>query len=70
MDIQEADSTQLNLLRLNEALRSGSYTQIRSALDILSPADSADLLETSPPTVRTILWNLLQEGRQAEILPL
>lgn len=70
MDTRDTDTTQLQLTRLNDALKSGSYPTIRVSLDILSPADSADLLETSPAPVRTILWNLLNEARQSEVLPL
>ncbi|MDH5737263.1 MAG: magnesium transporter [Gammaproteobacteria bacterium] len=70
MDTTETNSASPNLDKLNEALLSGSYPVIRNSLEILSAADLADLLETSPVSVRTILWNIIPLDRQADILPL
>lgn len=69
-ELPNTDSIQTRISRLNDALLSGSYAQIRKALELLNPADTADLIETSPATIRTVLWNILSDDRQTKILPL
>ena len=56
------------LAKLTELLASGTYDQLRYLIDILKPADLAALLESSPPNERTILWNLIKNARQGDIL--
>lgn len=66
----DTKSVQIQLGKLNDALLSGSYNRIRNSLKTLSLADSADLIEASPPAIRTILWNILDATEQSKILPL
>ena len=53
---------------IDELLETGRFNQIRSLLNVLRPADVAVLLESSPPKVRTIIWNLFSESDQSELL--
>jgi len=64
----ESLQTQERLLELNRALESGTYNQMRSMLNGLNAPDSAHLLESSPPKVRDILWNLLDAEHQSDVL--
>ncbi len=54
--------------QLAEALESGAINQIRNLLEILNPADVADLLENSPLDTRMVLWNFLDDERQSDVL--
>ncbi|MEX1236955.1 MAG: magnesium transporter [Pseudomonadales bacterium] len=49
-------------------LESGTYHQIKNLIEALRPADIAALLRSSPPRERTIIWNLVEEEQQSEIL--
>jgi magnesium transporter len=60
--------TQARLLELNKALESGTYNQMRSMLRGFNAPDSAHLLESSPPKVRNLLWNLFESEHQSEVL--
>ncbi|MCB1644107.1 MAG: magnesium transporter [Pseudomonadales bacterium] len=53
---------------LSELFESGTSNQIRNMLEILKPVDIAALLESSPPKERAILWNLVPETIQSEII--
>ncbi len=64
---QSADKTYLH--ELSEALESGEFLQIRHMLNnILLPADVAHLIESSPPRERQILWNLIDQEVEGEVL--
>jgi magnesium transporter len=54
--------------KLAELLETGTYNQIKNLIEILRPADIAALLRSSPPRERTIIWNLIAEDQQSEIL--
>lgn len=56
------------LERLTEALESGTFVQVRRMLNGLPGPDIADLLESSPPKTRAILWRLLDLEREGEVL--
>ncbi|MCW8883620.1 MAG: magnesium transporter, partial [Motiliproteus sp.] len=61
------EKTQLH--ELSEALESGEFRQIRHTLNrILLPADVAHLIESSPPHAREIIWNLLDQEVEGEVL--
>lgn len=53
---------------LNEALNSGTFVQVRRMLNGLPAAEVADLLESSPPNKRQILWQLIDIEKEGEIL--
>jgi magnesium transporter len=54
--------------KLAELLETGTYNQVRTLMEILRPADIAALLRSSPPKEREIIWNLIPEDQQSEIL--
>ena len=65
----EAIRTQARLRELNSALDSGTYINVRRMLHALPAADIAHLLESSPPPARHVLWQLIDEEDEGEILP-
>ncbi len=62
------DSTKLQLETLYEALNSGTFKQVRKMLNGLAPADVAHLIESSPPKTREVLWALIDEESEGEVL--
>jgi len=53
---------------LKSALSSGTLTNVRRMLNALPSPDIAHLLESSPPPTRAILWQLLDDSEEGEIL--
>ncbi|MFB9885762.1 magnesium transporter [Balneatrix alpica] len=54
---------------LNEALEAGQLQQVRRLLNVsLKPADVAHLLESSPPRERSVLWSLVDQENEGEVL--
>ncbi len=64
----EAANTQAQLDELNSALGSGTFIEVRRMLRSLPAPDIAHLLESSPPPARHVLWQLLDETQEGEIL--
>lgn len=60
--------TQLHLDKLNDALESGTFAQVRHMLNFLPASDVAHLLESSPPKMRRILWKLIDIENEGDIL--
>ncbi|MEH6345510.1 MAG: magnesium transporter [Bermanella sp.] len=57
------------LKSLGAALESGALTQVRRILNSdLQAADVAHLLESSPPKERNLLWSLIDEDNEGEVL--
>jgi magnesium transporter len=56
------------LERLNDALSSGTFMQVRRLLNGLPPSEAAHLLESSPPNARAVLWQLVDSDNEGEIL--
>lgn len=57
------------LKHLNEALETGALAQVRRILNNgLQSADVAHLLESSPPKERKLLWDLIDEENEGEVL--
>jgi len=66
MTAQE-DTTALD--KLNSALESGAFQQVRFTLNsTLRPVEVAHLLEKSPPKERQILWNLIHPENEGKVL--
>ena len=57
---------QLNAL--TQALESGTFERVRRLLNNLAAPEAAHLLETSPPRQRELLWQLLTQDNEAEVL--
>jgi len=58
--------TDLGLLR--EALESGALRQVRNLVRSLHPAEIADLLESLPPAERAIVWDLVEDSDDGDVL--
>ena len=65
----DKQQTQQKLDQLNEALSSGTFLQVRRMLNSLSVPNIAAMLESSPPKNRTVIWQLVDKEREAEIFP-
>lgn len=57
-----------HLEELNLALSSGEFLPIRRMLNSLPSADVAHLIESTPPKIRTILWQLVDLENEGDIL--
>ncbi len=64
----EAANTQAQLDALNSALDSGIFRDVRRMLSSLTAPDIAHLLESSPPPSRHVLWQLIDEAEEGEVL--
>jgi magnesium transporter len=60
--------TQAQLDELTRALDSGTFVNVRHMLNSLPPIDIARLLESSPPPVRAVIWQLVDEEDEGEVL--
>lgn len=64
---QNADNTYLH--ELSAALEEGEFRQVRHMINsILLPADVAHLIESSPPRARQIIWNLVDQEIEGDVL--
>lgn len=57
-----------HIQRLNSALQSGMFLQVRMMLNELPAADVAHFLESTPPKERNILWRLINTEREGQVL--
>ncbi|MBI2381573.1 MAG: magnesium transporter [Gammaproteobacteria bacterium] len=64
----DLEQSTLIVERLNQALSNGLFVQARRQLNELEPADIAYALEASPPRARKLVWKLLDEEREGEVL--
>ena len=64
----ESEIIQSRLQAVNDALDSGVFARVRSLLQQLTPSEIADLIESSPPKARSLLWKLVEEQDKGEIL--
>lgn len=65
----EKSKVKIRLRAISEALESGSLSQVARILNSgLDPADIAHLLESSPPKQRNVLWQLVDESLDGEVL--
>ncbi len=65
--IAEKTTTSLSQ-EVSDLLDSGTFQQARYMLNRLPAADTAHLIECSPPDSRGILWSLLDEDNRSEVL--
>ncbi|MBP6723666.1 MAG: magnesium transporter [Halioglobus sp.] len=67
--MSQVEATSQNTLdKLSHALDSGAFVDVRRMLNGLPPADTAHLLESSPPKFRDILWTMIEIENQGEVL--
>lgn len=68
MSEQGQESPRAPRQKLADLLETGTYHQIRNLLEVLRPPDIAQLLRSSPPAERAVIWNIIDEEQQGEIL--
>lgn len=66
MDVER--KAESNLGRLRETLESGTLRQVGVLVNALHPSETADLLESLPPTERDIVWKLVSDSDEGEVL--
>jgi magnesium transporter len=68
--LEKSDSThsQSRLEQFSTALNSGMFAYVRNILNSIPPAEAAHLIESTPPRARQILWNLIDDDLEGEIL--
>lgn len=64
----EQSKTLAQLEELNSALNTGTLGTIRQMLSAMPPGDIAHLLESSPPPSRHLIWQLVSDQDEGEIL--
>ena len=64
----EENTRQSTVSQIKHLIASRSRQEIQSLLYELKPQDLADVLESSPPAQRSMLWELLDESQQSEII--
>jgi len=60
--------SQARLAEIWDTLESGALHHVRRMVNDLRPAEIAHLLESSPPKSRLVLWNLIEEDLEGEVL--
>jgi magnesium transporter len=66
---QHSEKAKARLHSLNVALESGSLATVQRIINSgLAPQDVAHLIESSPPKVREVLWELVDEELEGEVL--
>lgn len=58
----------LPLDEFNSALSSGMFVHVRNMLDSMAATDIALLLHASPPKTRLVIWQLIDQSIQGEVL--
>ncbi len=56
------------VLELNQAIDSGSLYQVRQMIKTLPMAGIAHLLESSPPSTRNVIWQLIDKDAEGEVI--
>ena len=64
------DNPALDLDQIIEILESdGEVTSVKQTLRGLTPVEIAKIIESSPPKSRQVIWDLIKEKTQKEVLP-
>ena len=66
--VNTATNVQKQLSRVDRALRSGTLADIAGVISEMSPGDVAHLINTSPPNYRHVLWSLVDDEQEAEVI--
>ncbi len=64
----EKTASQTHLARIQSLLGKGTLHQISKMVNSLRPVEIARLLQSSPPPVRTVIWDLVDKDRAGEII--
>ena len=66
--MSQDNSSENNLVLIKEKLSSGTYSQISRMLNKLHPNDIARFIESSPPSDREFVWQILDKEIEGEVL--
>lgn len=66
--MQTVESSKSSVSQIRALVGAGTHQDIIGLMGQLRPEDLADVLESSPPAQRTVLWNLFEEAQQSEII--
>ena len=64
----DQEAIQRQLQHVYDALDTGVFARVKRLQQQLSASDLADLMESSPPKARALLWNLLADEERGEVL--
>ncbi len=68
VEVEREEPSTTHLLRLKQALESGTMQQARRMINTLHPAEIAHLLESLPPAERELTWELVAPENDGEVL--
>ena len=66
--MEQENLSETNLVLIKEKLSSGTYSQISRMLNELHPNDIAHFIESSPPSDREFVWQILDKEIEGEVL--
>lgn len=61
-------NSEQRLKAIDDAIESGALFQVRRALNALHPAEIADMLEAAPHGQRELIWELVEQENEGEVL--
>ncbi len=64
----ERDKGRDRLEVVTDALKRGALAEVRATLDAMHPAETAHLLESLPPDEREIVWELVAQRHEGDVL--
>ena len=67
-NMKEISTEKNNILLIKKKLNSGTYSQIKRMLNKLHPSDIAHFIESSSPTDREFVWQILNKKTEGEVL--
>lgn len=65
---EQGSQSKIQIDLLEEALNSGTFKQVKKMLNTLPPSDVAHVLECTPPKGRKVLWALIDNEHEGEVL--
>ena len=66
---QQNQRAKAKLHSINAALETGGLQEVKRTINSgLAPAEIAHLIESSPPKVRKMLWELIEKENEGEVL--
>ncbi|MBL4797591.1 MAG: magnesium transporter [Oleispira sp.] len=66
---QQHQRAKAKLHSINNALESGGLLEVKRTINTgLAPAEVAHLIESSPPKIRKMLWELIEKENEGEVL--
>ncbi len=68
MSLSDNKKVQTRIHEINKALSSGTFIEARQMLNSIPPEEIAHLCESQPPATRNLLWQLIDENLQADVL--